>query len=70
MTLSDIANKYYEYKDILERIENGDYDLYKEEHWEGETIKVPYTVAQIEGMREIVNILEDKGFRLICKNLN
>ena len=54
MELTNITNKYFEYKDILERIESGDHSVYSE-----------VTVNQVEMMKNIVSTLEDQGFHLI-----
>ena len=65
-SLTQIAEKYYEYKEVLEKIEQGEYDVTQD--WEGE--KVPYTVEQIEMMRKIVDHLDDMRFEVIAKRLN
>lgn len=56
-TISEIANKYFEYKEILEKVENGDYN-------------VPLTASQLEMARKIINQLDNMGFSLICKKIN
>lgn len=55
-TLNEIAQKYFEYKETLEKIEQGDRDIMAET-----------TIYQAEMMRKIVDQLEDMGFNLIAK---
>ena len=59
MNLQDIAEKYYEYKETLERIEDQDYQVLSK-----------VTISQYEMMRKIVDTLEDMGFNLIIRRTN
>ena len=56
-TLSEITDKYFEYKEILEKVEAGDYN-------------VPLTAYQLEMARKIVKQLDDAGFSIIAKRSN
>lgn len=59
MKLEYIREKYDEYKDKLERMEEGDYEVMK-----------TTTIEQAVMMRQIVSTLEDLGFHLIVKPAN
>ena len=59
MELQELAQKYYDYKEALEKIEDGDYS---------EASKI--TAYQYNMMKKIVRELEDMGFNLIIKNTN
>lgn len=51
-SIGEIKEKYWEYKEILEQVESGNYDL-------------PYSISQLEGMRDIVRTLNGYGFHLM-----
>lgn len=64
--MDKLKEQYSEYKDVLTRLEAGDYDL----TWKSDGMKVPYTIEQILNMKKIVDELDDMGFHLIYANSN
>lgn len=64
--MEELQKQYVEYKDVLARLEEGDYDL----TWKSDGKKVPYTIEQILNMKKIVDELDDMGFHLIYANSN
>lgn len=59
MDIQNLKQRYLEYKDTLQKIEEGDY----------ETLKTT-TIWQYETMKKIVEVADDIGFGLIARKTN